>query len=578
MHRRWVVKRTNQDYLKYLSKNASISTVLAQILVNRGIKTVGEINAFLYPNISQLSDPFDIEGMEIAIGRIKRALERNEKVLVHGDYDVDGITATSIILKVLNMIGIDAFYFIPNRLKHGYGFNNEAVEKAKQIGASLIITVDCGISSYETVAECKKEGIDVIITDHHEPIVNSDSVVKYNDLVVRSGDFLLPKAFAIINPKISRVPSSISNLSGAGIAFKLAQALAIHYSRFEIQDFIDLATLGTIADIVPLIGENRIIIKEGLKAIKESRCIGLKVLKEISGIDEKDLKTGTLLFTLIPRINASGRISDANRVMRLLLTESEDEAIEIASWLNVLNKERQKIEEEIYQQALYQLNEKGIRSVIVLSSEGWHMGVIGIVASRLAEAFYRPTFVISIDGDVAKGSARSIPNFNLFKALTKCSRFLQRFGGHKQAAGFQLIPDNIPIFEEYINKIADETLKEEDFVPLLEIDADIDFFDLNFQLMQELEMLEPFGIGNTEPLMGSKRLDVLYPRIVKDAHLKMKLRQKNQSFDAIGFDMASYLDKIGSSGKVDAVFTLCFNEWEGRRCLQLNLKALRPTQ
>lgn len=577
MHRRWLIKRTNQEYLKYLSKNASISTVLAQILVNRGIKTVGDINAFLDPNISQLSDPFDIEGMEVAVGRIKKALEKNEKVLVCGDYDVDGITGTSIILKVLKIIGIDAFYFIPNRLKHGYGFNIESVRRAKQIGASLIITVDCGITSFETVKQCIKEGIDVIVTDHHEPLLNGDSVITYNDSALNIGDFLLPKAFAIINPKISNAQSPVSNLSAAGIAFKLAQALLTSYSPSLFYEFLDLAALGTIADIVPLTGENRVIIKEGLKIIKDGNRIGLNALKKISGIDGRDLKTGTLLFTLIPRINASGRISDANKVVRLLLTDSEDEAVEIASWLNTLNAQRQQIEEEIFQQALNKLNEKGIKSVIVLSSEGWHLGVIGIVASRIAEVFYRPTFVISIDGNTARGSARSIPNFDIFKALMKCGRFIQGFGGHEQAAGLYLKTNDVPFFEEHINKIADEILTDEDFIPVLEIDADIDFFDLNFKLIQELEMLEPFGIGNAEPLLGSKGLDILYPRIIKDTHLKMKLRQKNYSFDAIGFDMAPYLDKIDSSNKVDAAFTLCFNEWEGRRFLQLNIKALRPS-
>ncbi len=578
MHRRWLIRRTNREYLKYLSKNASVSTVLAQILVNRGIKTVGEINAFLDPNISRLSDPFDIEGIEVAVGRIKRALEKNENVLVHGDYDVDGITATSIIFQVLKIIGIDAFYFIPNRLTHGYGFNIESVKMAKQIGASLIITADCGITSFEAVKECIKEGIDVIITDHHEPLLNSDSAISYDDSTLKIGDFLLPKAFAIINPKISNVPSPVSNLSAAGIAFKLAQALLTSYSPSLLYEFLDLAALGTIADIVPLIGENRVIVKEGLRIVKEGNRIGLNALKKISGIDGRDLKTGTLLFTLIPRINASGRISDANRVVKLLLTNSENEAVEIASWLNLLNAKRQQIEEEIYQQAMDKLNEKEIKSVIVLSSDGWHLGVIGIVASRLAEVFYRPTFVISIDGNVARGSARSIPNFDIFQALTRCRRFIQGFGGHKQAAGLRLKTDDIPIFEEHINKIADEMLTEKDFIPLLEIDADIDFFDLNFKLMQELEMLEPFGIGNAEPLLGSKELDILYPRIIKDIHLKMKLKQGNHSFDAIGFDMASYLDKIDSSSKVDAAFTLCFNEWEGRKCLQLNIKALRPSQ
>jgi single-stranded-DNA-specific exonuclease len=562
MHRRWLVKRTNQEYLNYLSKSASISPVLAQILVNRGIKTAGEIGSFLNSDISQLSDPFDIQGISTAVDRIVTASKRGEKILVHGDYDVDGLTATAIVLKALKILGIESDYFIPNRMEYGYGFNPVSIRRAKQIGATLMITVDCGITSFETAALCKKEGIDVIITDHHEPRISHE----------------LPDAFAVINPKISNLNSQFSILSGAGIAFKLAQALLTHDSRFTIHDFLDLAALGTIADIVPITGENRIIVKEGLKLIENGTSHGLQALKKVSGIDGKGLKTGLLLFTLIPRINASGRISDANRGVKLLITDSEDEAIEIASWLERLNTERQQIEDEVYKEALHKLNDKGVNSVIVLSSEGWHRGVIGIVASRIAEVFHRPTFIISVDGYVARGSARSIPNFNIYKAITQCSQLLKGFGGHKQAAGFELDSKNISSFEEYINRIANETLTEDDFIPLLEIDADINFSDLNFNLIREFELLEPFGVGNPEPILGSKGLDILYPRIIKENHLKIKLKQKHQSFDAIGFDMASYFDKLDTSIKVDAVFTPCFNDWGGVRCLQLNLKALRPSQ
>ncbi|MEW6214972.1 MAG: single-stranded-DNA-specific exonuclease RecJ, partial [Nitrospirota bacterium] len=524
MHRRWLVNRTNHEYIDYLSKISSISPVLAQILINRGIKTPEEISYFLNPHISRLSDPFDMPGLRIAVDRITDASKKGERILVHGDYDVDGLSATAIVLKALKMLEIDSHYFIPNRMEHGYGFNTSSVKKAKQIGASLIITVDCGITSYEAVAISKKEGIDVIITDHHEPLP------------------LLPDALAVINPKISNPQSPISNLSGAGVAFKLAQALATsayggHDPRSTIHDFLDLAALGTISDVVPITGENRLIVKEGLKLIENGTRIGLRTLNNVSGIKGRELKSGLLSFTIIPRINAAGRISDSNNVVKLLLTDSEDEAIDISLWLDKLNLKRQQIEEEVYQEALYKLNnkDKGVGSAIVLSSEGWHQGVIGIVASRIAEVFYRPTFVISIEGRIARGSARSIPPIDIYNALIGCREFLTGFGGHKQAAGFKLESEYISSFEERINRIVNETLTDRDFIPLLEIDANVNLSDINFNLTKELEMLEPLGFGNPEPLLGSKRLEVLYPRIVGNNHLKMKLRQMSQSIDAIGF-------------------------------------------
>jgi single-stranded-DNA-specific exonuclease len=584
MHRRWLVNRTNLEYITYLSKTASISPVLAQILINRGIKTSKEISSFINPHISQLSDPFEIQGMRKAVDRIMAASKRGEKVLVHGDYDVDGLSATAIILKALKMLGIDSHYFIPNRMEHGYGFNVSSVTKAKQICATLIITVDCGITSFETAALCKKEGIDVLITDHHEPLRNekweigNEKSEISSQFPVHSSQFLLPDALSVINPKISNPQSPISHLSGAGIAFKLAQALSMIYdSRFTIHDFMDLAALGTMADVVPMTGENRLIVKEGLRLIENGTCQGLKALKKVAGIEGKGLKPGLLSFTIIPRINAAGRISDSHDVVKLLLTDSEDEAIEISLWLDKLNGERQQIEEEVYQEALQQLNSKGVRPVIVLSSEGWHKGVVGIVASRIAEAFCRPTFILSIEGNIAKGSARSIPTVDIYKALAGCREFLTGYGGHKQAAGLILESKNISPFEEGINRIVHETLTDKDFIPSLEIDADVNFSDINFNLTNEFEMLEPFGFGNPEPLLGSKKLEVLYPRIVGSNHLKMKLRQRGQSIDTIGFDLGAFFERLEVSTTVDAVFTPFINEWEGARSLQLNLKAFRPS-
>lgn len=567
VHRKWLVNRTNTEYIEYLSKVASISPIFAQVLINRGIKTPHEIYDFLNPRLSNLSDPFTLIGINAAVERIKEAVKRSERILVHGDYDADGLSATAIMVYALKGLGLDVQYFIPNRITHGYGFNLAGAKKAKELGVKLIITVDCGITSFEAIALSKKEGIDVIITDHHEPLINE------------KGEIRIPDASAVINPKIDSSQSLISNLSGAGVAFKFAQALDITFKEACItsNSLLDLAAIGTIADVIPITGENRIIVKEGLKLIENGARLGLKALKKISGIDEREIKSGLLPFTIIPRVNAAGRTADSNSVVRLLLTDSEDKAIDISSWLDKLNSERQRIEEEIYQEALFKLNNKGICPAIVLSGEGWHPGIIGIVASRIVEGFCRPTFIISIEGLVARGSARSIPSFDIYEGLTGCREFLAGFGGHKQAAGFRLNSTDISAFEERINRIVEENLSTSDFIPSLKIDADVNLSHINFNLLREFKILEPFGFGNPEPLLGSKGLEVFYPKVVGNNHLKMKLKQRSQSIDAIGFDMAAFFESLEVSTTIDAVFTPSINEWERGRCLQLNLKAFRPS-
>jgi single-stranded-DNA-specific exonuclease len=370
-----------------------------------------------------------------------------------------------------------------------------------------------------------------------------------------------------------------SHLSGAGVALKLVHALSLsHPGRSAAEEFLDLAALGTIADIVPLTGENRGIVKEGIRMITNSTRPGVQALKDVAGLGGKILKTGLLAFTLVPRINAAGRIDDANTVVKLLLTDSLAEASGISLVIEKQNAERQRIEKEVHQEALHILKGKGISPVIVLGAEKWHQGVIGIVASRITEEFNRPAILLSIEGGLARGSARSIPGFDLNTALSSCKNLLRAFGGHKQAAGLELEVKNIPIFEECMNRIAREMLSDDDFVPLLEIDAQVDFAEITFSLTRELERLEPFGYGNPEPLLGSKGLEVISPRIVKDNHLKMRLRQKNQSIDAIGFDMASFFENLTGDTTVDAVFTPSVNEWEESRYLQLHLKALRPSK
>lgn len=560
MNRRWLISRTNWEYLDYLSRATSISPVLAQILVNRGIKNPKDIIEFLRPGISSLSDPYDIPDMRKAVLRIKSAIYNRESILIHGDYDVDGLTGTAILVEALRKTGIDVHYFIPDRFIHGYGFNIASVEMAKRQGIKLIITVDCGITSIDVVALARSEGIDVIITDHHEPLTE------------------LPQAVAVLNPKLS----TDSGLSGSGVALKLVHALSMEADvPLTEEDFLslfDLAALGAVADVVPLIRENRVILKQGLSILSKNERLGLRALKEVSGLKDREIKAGLLSFTLIPRINAVGRLGNATDVVRLFLSRSEDEAWRIADLFNTMNSKRQAIEAQIYEEALKEINQEDPGPVIILSAKNWHPGVIGIVASRIAEQFYRPTFIFTIDGDVAKGSARSIPAFDICRALSCCKDMLLSFGGHKQAAGLKLPVSNLSRFSTEMTRIARESLGEDDLMRILKIDSEVSLTKVNHNLIRELSMLEPFGYGNPEPLLGARLLHVGNLRVVGNNHLKVILRQGDVTVDAVGFNMGGFAEDVASAGSIDAAFIPRINDWNGGQYLQINLKALRPSR
>ena len=584
MHSRWLINRTNPEYVRYLSKTASISPVFAQVLINRGLKTVSDINDFLYPSMTGFSDPFELPSMKTAIARVKLALHRHERILVHGDYDADGLTATAIMLQALRCIGLEAGYFVPNRMLHGYGFNKPAVDMAKKLGVKLIITVDCGTNSFEAVSCADKAGIDVIITDHHEPLIKQSSEfgVRSSELKISdSHDFLLPEAAAVVNPKLETHNSKLSNLSGAGVAFKFAEALAreggLPYSRDDVIPLLDLAALGTMADVVPLTGENRIIVKEGLKFIQTGSRPGIRALKEVSGLNGKETRAGRLSYTLVPRINAAGRMADSQDVVELLISESEEESLKLSLWLDDLNRKRQEIEGEVYQEALERLREAEMAPAIVLAGEGWHQGVLGIVASKIAEEFYRPVFIFTLENGVAKGSARSVPSFDICKGLAESRELLLSFGGHKQAAGIKLKAEDLPAFERAIRGIVKGCLNESELQPILEIDANIRLSEVTHELVAEFSLLEPFGLENPEPLIGAKGLEVVSPKIVGNKHLKMRLKKESVSLDAIGFDMAGLLEELQASPVVEAVFTPAFNDWNNNRYLQLIVKAIRPS-
>ena len=562
MNRNWLVSKTNPDFLKYLSQEASISPVLAQILINRDMKDPVAVKDFLSPSIEKMHDPFLLPDMDKAVERLKRSIEKSETLLVHGDYDADGLTSTAILVSALRMLGLKTFYHIPNRLIEGYGLSIKGIEKAAQCNADLIITADCGISSKESVSKAVSMGMDVIVTDHHEV---PDT---------------LPDALAVIDPHRKDSEYPFKYLAGVGVAFKLIQAL---YTELKVEDrdsklesFLDLVALGTIADSVSLIGENRIIVSHGLNIINNSGArIAIKAMKEVAGVDKKFLAK-TLSFTLIPRINAAGRLDDANEVVELFLTEDIKEAKRIAVLLDEQNRKRKEIEGEVFKEAVDMVDPDNVDSAIVLSSPNWHAGVIGIVASRLVEMFYRPVFLFSIEGDTAKGSARSIPPFHLFRAISECSDLLIGYGGHRMAAGARISTDKLPVFKEMLSAKVDNALSPSDMVPVLDIDAAVNLSEINLSLVKELSLLEPFGNSNKEPLFGARGINIVDHRIVGNNHLKMQLSQMDHQMDTIGFGMGDELKNIGSSSTLDIAFVPEINEWNGMRKIQLNLKALRP--
>ena len=570
---KWLLSRTNREYVDYVSKLTGFSIPLAQTMINRGIKTAGQLDSFLNPRLTMLADPFDLPGMAKAVRRIADAVQSGERIFIHGDYDADGVTATAIVMDALKKLGSEPRYHIPARA-FGYGLGSEGIKKAKESKASLIITVDCGITSFEAVSAANSIGIDVIVTDHHEPVRDTTSANP-------AGRFVLPDAFTVVNPKLEQGTWPSADLSGAGVAFKLAQAL-LGNSLDNVLELIDLAALGTAADVVPVVGDNRIILKEGLKLIQSGVRPGIKALKEVAGIKPGSMRATALHFMLIPRINAAGRIADANDVVKLLLTDSDDEAMRLAEWLNGLNVRRQEIGESVFSEAMDMLQASGIgpegTGAIVVCKEGWHRGVLGIVAAKMTEAFYRPSFILSVEAGVARGSARSIPSFDIYHGLSRCNELLMTFGGHKQAAGLSLSSGDIDSFRDMISRLVLETVAEDDLVPVLRIDAPLKLSDVTADFVREITCLEPFGYGNEEPVFGAKRLEIVQSRIVGNNHLKMYLKQNGKGIDSIGFDLGGMLDEVGPGAMVDAAFVPMMNEWDGGRNLQLNLKSVRESE
>ncbi|MFC1624484.1 single-stranded-DNA-specific exonuclease RecJ [Candidatus Omnitrophota bacterium] len=565
--KRWNIRQSDTQKQKSLSDKLGISSITAQLLINRGLENIDQARTFLEGGIPELCNPFLMEGVHEAVQRIKVAIKNREKVLIHGDYDVDGITAISLLVFTLRNLGVEPEYYIPDRLTEGYGLSEGGVKEAINIKASLVITVDCGIKSYEEVKTLNVHNIDVIITDHHEVPER------------------LPPAYSIINPLRKDCAYPDKNLSGVSIAFKLCQALCFEFHVEDIWKHLDLVSLGTVSDVAPLIGENRILVKEGLKLLKKGAFNkGIKALIEASGLRKRDPGSFEIGFILGPRINATGRLGSARIAVELLLTDDTKKAMILAKRLNEKNRERQKIEASTLKEAISKIDRDinfKDHKVIVLNGENWHPGVIGIVASRISGRFHRPTILISTKGGVGRGSGRSIGGFHLFEALMGCEDILKEYGGHKYACGLTISEKDIDRFKKTINEIADCVLSPEDLVPQIDIDMEIPLGSLDYSIIEELTKLEPFGEGNLKPIFCSRNLSLARPvRILKGEHIKLCVRDGNKKFDAIGFGLAKdsdiepILDRLS---KFDLLYSASLNTWHGFDSIQLKIEDIRPS-
>ena len=564
MKKKWNVFSGVPHLEKELSRELDCSQLLARLLIRRGIDSVSSANFFLRGSLSDLRPPSLLPDIDIACERIRRAIDKREKILIYGDYDVDGQTSIAILTDVLKGLGADVFYYIPNRVEQGYGLKEEPLCDAKAKGVSLIITVDCGSTALKESVICKDLGLDLIVTDHHE-FKNP------------------PDALAFINPHRRDYDYPDKDLAGAGVAFKLAQALLnVSINDKRIYSYLDLVALGTIADIIPLHGESRLFVKEGLKVLSGTQRPGLAALKEVGGI-KGNVRGYHVGFILGPRLNAAGRISDAGLGVRLLLSDNKSEAESIARLLDKYNRERQQIEKGIFSHAVSKIDKEinlKEEPIIVLSDRDWHPGVIGIVASKLLDKFCRPVILIALRGNIGRGSGRSFGGFHLFRTLEKLKSRLVSFGGHKYAAGINILPHEISNFKEDINTIARVFFAGETAIPVVDIDAEISFNDIGEALVEELALLPPHGPSNPNPLFITRGIEVMETRVVGKRHLKFLLKNSGRFISAIGFGLndredLDFLKKPGA--KIDLAYLPEENNYLGIKSIELKIKDTRPT-
>jgi single-stranded-DNA-specific exonuclease len=559
---RWKIKQPSQDQIASLKKEFNTSEIIAKVLANRGIESLKSSHDFFNPSNERLHDPFMMKNMDIAVDRISKNIQNQKPILIFGDYDVDGTTGASLLYLGLKDLNAIVEYYIPHREKEGYGLSTGGIDYAQSIGADLLITCDCGINAFKPVDDAADQGIDVIITDHHIP------------------DKKLPNAYAVLNPKQKGCEYPFKGLCGCGVAFKLISALS---EQSEIEqnlglNYLDLVALATSADMVPILDENRVLVHCGLDQLEESNSPGIHQLLVQTGLVGESLNVGKLVFGLAPKINAAGRMGDANRTVELLTTSDKNRAEELASILVRENKRRQLIQEDIVNDAIRQVyaqvdleNSK----VVIVGSKGWHPGVIGIVASRIKDEFSRPAIVIAFDEDgIGKGSARSIPKLDLYDALAYASKFLEGFGGHPMAAGLTVLEDRFENFKSLFLRNVNKILSDDDLIPVISIDGEMELKDINPRFMRFLEKLGPFGPGNMRPKFMSRNLQVSgQPRLMgKGEHIRFIVSQNGRNYPAVGFKLSSHYEDLIRGVPIDLAYVVEVNEWQGQSNIQLNVR------
>jgi single-stranded-DNA-specific exonuclease len=564
----WQARDCDEGQSAVLQRELGLAPVTARLLTIRGLGALDDARRFLRPNVTDLLDPFGLADMPVAVDRLLAAVARRERIAVHGDYDVDGVTSTVILRRALELLGGDVVHFIPERLRDGYGLQPASLERLHAEGARVVVSVDCGIRGLDAARRARELGLDLIITDHHEP------------------DEELPSALAVVNPKRRDCGYRDKHLAGVGVALKLVQAVCTRTDRLHLlPSFIKMAAIGTLADVVPLVGENRIIAKVGLDLLsKGPHRVGLRALLDVCGLTGRTIDSYHIGFVVAPRINAAGRMSSSDIAARLLLAIDEadgEEARALATALDSENTRRQQEEAEIVAQARRIVDtdiDVGSRTVLVVAGEGWHRGVIGIVASKLVDAFHRPAIVLSIDGETAHGSCRSIPSFDLLAGLEASADVLLTFGGHKQAAGVTLEAGRVREFRARINAHADERLGPDDLRPRLWIDGPLRFGDISDQVTTELASLAPFGAGNPTPVFSTGGVEVVDgPRLVKDRHLKMALRQDGRVLRGMAWRAADREAVVSAHRRaLDVAFSVDRDTWSGESYVQLTVADFRP--
>ncbi|MDH7499184.1 MAG: single-stranded-DNA-specific exonuclease RecJ [candidate division NC10 bacterium] len=563
MRRKWRLPEPDPDRAKQIALDLRIHPILAQILLNRGIRDSTQARAFLHPSLKDLCSPHRLKGTKEAVARLQLALSRSEKILLYGDYDVDGICGVALLWRLLQKMGGRLVHSFPHRLREGYGIKEDAIRWAQKEGVGLIVAIDLGITAHSAVELARSLGIDVIICDHHLP------------------EEKIPPALAILDPHQPDCPYPFKSLAAVGVVFKLCQALAEAMGKSdEVDQHLDLVALGTIADVVPLQGENRILAQLGLARLQRSQKVGIHALLETANLSRSSVGSGQVAFILAPRLNAAGRMKEADLAFQLLTTESPSEAHRLGRMLEELNRDRQTMERAVIEEAMGMVEARvGLPKAICLYGEGWHLGVVGIVASRLVDAYHRPAVVISLRGGKGRGSARSIPAFPMKRALEQCADLLEGFGGHSLAAGFTIDQEAVPSFVERFQEVADSSLSDEEFLPTLTLDGEVSLGDLSLDLAMQMKRMEPYGVGNPEPTLACRGLQVMkYPRWVGEngEHVKLKVRKDGKVMEAIGFGLGHLHRELeGSPPLIDLAFCPLINTYGGNPILQLRIKDLQ---